>query len=460
MKEYKRSLANFAFYDSITITQKLEQMAMEGWMLKETGNFFWTYEKVPPQHLHFAVTYCANASEFDSSPTDAQLTKEEFCAFDGWHLLKRWHTMQIFYTEEEHAIPIETDPVTQIETIHKAVGRKILLPQCFALFIWFGFLLSKIWNLWTNTTDVLSSSYDLYIIPVFLFIVLAFAHELISYFFWHHKAYQIAQNEGTFYRVKNRSWISYTFLIFALIFLFLSYCSSPYQFILFTSWIFVAVSITLGTKKLLPILKKKNLSRRTNQMICVLCVWFVMFFGIVGLSALAIHQNWFTSSHSIPVDSYEFDGRTRNIYDDTLPLNIEDLVETDTHYSKQAEYQETFLLSCAQFSQRPLLTETVQTYRLDYTIYDIKQPILYPLVKDGLLRARQDEVQDDMILTDHYEPIDPSAWNANEVYQLHWSDSVLNTYLICFDHHIVEIQFFWQPTTEQIQTAASILANE
>ena len=29
MKEYKRSLANFAFYDSITITQKLEQMAME-----------------------------------------------------------------------------------------------------------------------------------------------------------------------------------------------------------------------------------------------------------------------------------------------------------------------------------------------------------------------------------------------------------------------------------------------
>lgn len=61
------------------------------------------------------------------------------------------------------------------------------------------------------------------------------------------------------------------------------------------------------------------------------------------------------------------------------------------------------------------------------------------------------------MFVDHFEPVDPALWGAEEAYQLHWSDSILDTYLVCWDNRIVEITFYWQPTQEQIETAAERL---
>ena len=33
----------------------------------------------------------------------------------------------------------------------------------------------------------------------------------------------------------------------------------------------------------------------------------------------------------------------------------------------------------------------------------------------------------------------------------------MNTYLVCWENRIVEIQFYWEPTQEQIQIAAAQL---
>ena len=80
-------------------------------------------------------------------------------------------------------------------------------------------------------------------------------------------------------------------------------------------------------------------------------------------------------------------------------------------------------------------------------------PALYDTIKESLLKERQDEIHNDYIFTDHYEPVDATIWNANEAYQLHWSGSILNTYLICWENRIIEIKFYWQPTPEQIAVA-------
>ena len=60
---------------------------------------------------------------------------------------------------------------------------------------------------------------------------------------------------------------------------------------------------------------------------------------------------------------------------------------------------------------------------------------------------------------DHYEAVDASIWNADDAYQLHWSDSVMNTYLIFWENRIVEIKFYWEPTPEQILIASEKLRN-
>ena len=78
-------------------------------------------------------------------------------------------------------------------------------------------------------------------------------------------------------------------------------------------------------------------------------------------------------------------------------------------------------------------------------------------MKYAILNTRQDELHNDFVFTDHYEPVDASIWNADDAYQLHWSDSVLNTYLIFWGNHIVEIKFYWEPTPEQILIASEKL---
>ncbi len=82
---------------------------------------------------------------------------------------------------------------------------------------------------------------------------------------------------------------------------------------------------------------------------------------------------------------------------------------------------------------------------------------MYNFIKNRLINSRQDEIHENVIFVDHFEPADPTLWNAREVYQFHWSNSILNTYLVCWESRIAEIRFYWEPAPEQIQTAAKIL---
>lgn len=75
---------------------------------------------------------------------------------------------------------------------------------------------------------------------------------------------------------------------------------------------------------------------------------------------------------------------------------------------------------------------------------------MYPLAKQALLDAHQDIVHGASVFRDSYFPIDAAPWQAEEAYQLHWSDTTLDTYLICWPDQIVEIHFSWTPTPEQI----------
>ena len=133
MSKTRRCLANFSFYDQRGIEKKLGQMAAQGWMIAQPGGLLWTYRKIRPQRLRFAVTYFPSASEFDPHPSQRQLMKEDFCAQDGWKLAARWEAMQIFYTDRADAVPIDTDPVTQVETIHRTMSKRILTAQLLSL---------------------------------------------------------------------------------------------------------------------------------------------------------------------------------------------------------------------------------------------------------------------------------------------------------------------------------------
>jgi len=209
-------------------------------------------------------------------------------------------------------------------------------------------------------------------------------------------------------------------------------------------------------------LKKRGVSRNVNRMVSVSSVVLLTFLFLGLTAASIIGGKLHFKSEKTVVGTYELYGRTREIYNDPLPLEIEDLTDGTAQWSKEAGHQETVLLSNTEYRQYAVpvdgnnkLNESV----LEYTVTEVKWDVLYDFIKEAVLNTHQDEIYDGYVFTDHYEPVDAGLWNADDAYRLHWSDSVMNTYLIFWGNRIVEIEFFWEPMVEQISIAAEKLGN-
>ena len=84
MKDKKRILEAFSFYDRSGLEKRLTQMAEKGWLLENIGSFFWTYRKIEPKKLTFCVCWYPKASAFDPGPSEEQQTFYDFCEHTGW----------------------------------------------------------------------------------------------------------------------------------------------------------------------------------------------------------------------------------------------------------------------------------------------------------------------------------------------------------------------------------------
>ena len=230
MSTVKRTLVNVSFYDPEAIQRKLEQMAAQGWMIQKAGNLFWTYTKIPPQKLRFAVTYFPGASEFDPKPSEKQLEKEELCAQDGWRLVLRWDVMQIFCTDREDAVPIDTDPVPQVDNIHRTMRKKVLVSQLVMALSVLGFLYLQLSQLWRDPADYLSDNSRLFTIPLWLMLLLMTIYELVIYFRWGRRAKEAAEH-GVFLPVRAHPWLSWAAAGLAIVFLLLSFSASSGGFL-------------------------------------------------------------------------------------------------------------------------------------------------------------------------------------------------------------------------------------
>lgn len=451
MSTVKRTLVNVSFYDSEAIQQKLEQMAARGWMLQKAGNLFWTYTKIPPQKLRFAVTYFPGASEFDPKPSEKQLEREELCAQDGWRLVLRWDAMQIFCTDREDAVPIDTDPVPQVDNIHRTMRKKVLVSQLLMVLLIFWFLYLQLSQLQRDPADYLSDASRLFTIPLWLLLLLMTIWELIFYFRWERRAKEAAEH-GVFLPVRAHPWLSWAAVGLASVFLLLSFSASSSHLLFLLSAAVVTAVPTLLARWMLGALKRRGVSRWVNLAVTCAAI-FVLVIAGTGVIVAASLRGWLPlGEESQPVGQYDWDGLTMDIYDDPLPLEVEELVQVDARWSKEARLQESPLLAYGYYRQDLLYGQEVRGYELRYEITHVKVPLLYDFVKDGLIRNHQDEA-----LGEYLMPVDSAPWNAQEAYQLHWDGGLLDTYLVCWESRFAEITFYWTPTQEQIQIAAERL---
>ena len=215
MKDRKRQLENLAFYDKAAIEDRAACMAEKGWLVEQPGPYFWKYRRIEPKRLAVNVVYFPKASEFDPSPTEGQIQLEELCKRDGWILAARWGQMQIFYNEQKDPVPIETDPVIQVETVRAAMKKGMLPGQLLLAGLSVMQLMMLGWQLWESPVRFLSRPATAYMIPVWFLVLCAVLCELWGFLAWTRRAEKEAEN-GRFYGLRGTGdcpwlWLSWLF---------------------------------------------------------------------------------------------------------------------------------------------------------------------------------------------------------------------------------------------------------
>ena len=467
MRDRKRKIEPYSFYDHSGISRHFEQMASRGWMIEELSNFGWCYRRIEPQELHFSVTYYPKASEFDPKPSEEQKRFYDFCEHTGWKLACASAQMQIFYNEQEHPIPIETDPVVEVDIIHKACKKSFLSSYAVLLFLSVlngGMFISRLLG---DPISLLSSSTNLSTGICWAMLFVFCIAEFINYFTWHKKAVKAAE-EGVFLETPNTSLLQKGLLIgVAALLLYwivtLIFMSDSLERTVFISCFLYMGALLYLVNAIKKFLKKKNVSAGTNRTITFLSS-FVLSFAMIGsitfFTLYGLNHGLFNGNE----ETYEHNGATFTLHNDELPLTVEDIFDIDFDgYIKERRANESLLLAELVMRQHARFDaeEFDEMPTLEYTIVIVKVPFLYDFCKKDLYYRGDDTLDntwpDEM--KDIYKSENPAAWKAKEAYRLHYSDgSPGNRYLLCYDDYLVDIRFDQELTNEQIAIAAEKLA--
>lgn len=455
MTNTKRRFVQFTFYDRTGIQDYLEKQAQKGWLLEKITPLGWVFRSMEPKLLHFSVTYFPQASAFDPEPSENQKRFQDFCAHTGWELAAANAQMQIFYNENENPIPIETDAAIEVETIHKAVKKSFLPAQLLLLAT--GILQGSlfVWRLLSDPIRVLASNVNLFTGLCWALVLLLTLVEITSYFLWHKKAKKTAKLDGSFVKTKShrRFQLAVLYFMFATLGLMFASFSSSGMALAFLATTTVIIAIFALVLSISALMKRLKASAKVNFTITMILT-FVFSFGVAGIVMILIINGIIELvPERTPTETYEYNGWTFEVYNDELPLTVEDIMDIEYHeYSCRWTAEETLFLAQLNAVQRPRM-DALDMPKLEYTITKIKTPFFYDWCLQSLLSSHSSWISEDIygqIIYDTFEPTDATPWGANAAYRLCRGDNLMNVYLVCFDDRIIEIKPDWELTTEQM----------
>ncbi|MCI8853082.1 MAG: DUF2812 domain-containing protein [Lachnospiraceae bacterium] len=456
MKMEKRRFERFMIYDATGIEEHLERMAAQGWMLKKIGKGGWVYSRVEPVKLKFSVVYYPAASEFDPYPSDAQKTLWDFCEKDGWRLAASWVQMQIFYHEGENPRPIETDALLQLENIQRSMKRSFL-PSSGILLVLSILQCSMLGrNIWRDPAETLSYGLTLHMVSAWCLLFVLCVKNIGEYLCWYKKAKKTAEEGGGFLRIRVNRRLEGAALVYILggTVLWVIFMIQSRQLVFALCGIFHVGVLFLWVSWVKKRVKQWKVS--------VLTKWSVTLLSALLCSgAVMAVLVWLCISHGFgahPAGTYEYMGMEFEIYEDPLPLTVEDLTgKTYAGYLYKCKTQSTFLCSQTTCGQRPRL-DAPSHPTLAYTITEVRAPFLYEFLLEGIKReyARWEEFYpsgEGEVLTQS----DAKPWGAREAYAFSFPERFPVEYVVCYEDRIVEIQFGWEPSQEEIRMAGDVL---
>ncbi len=453
MRTHKYLLAQFTFYDRTGIRKLLEDQAEKGWLLDKVSNFAWRFRRIEPQKIHFAVTYFPGASQFDPSPGARQRELFEFCAHSGWVLAGTTAQIQIFYNEQENPLPIETDPMMELENIHRSV-KKSFLPSFGLLFL---LALVQIWlrinQLRSNPLYELSMETTLFNWFCQAVLLVITGQELIGYFLWYRRARKAAEN-GEFVETRGHRK-------FQMVLLWCLLAGLAMQVVILSPLYGISMLITIGMFAVIygivfaatHFMKRQGTDAKTNRNVTMVLavILSVVVTMAVGCALVRVGRNPVWEKDRI-VGTTQVNGHTFDIYGDEIPLRIEELTDISSpDYSREARVQASPVLRREEYSQMIWGPSALPDLR--YIIYTTRIPAIYDLC---VRRCTKSQFVGN---EDTYGAIDPGPWGAGAAYQLYVDGMPRRTYILCYDRKVVILHPGWDLTEEQMAAVGQILGS-
>lgn len=446
----KRETFMYSLLEFKEIEKRLEQRAREGWRLKKAGSFFWTFEEADPKQVHYSVVFFPKTDVLEPEPSDSLVMMREYCERTGWKLVAEQGQMQIFCNEEENPIPIETEAWVQVKNIHETMKKGNVLSYGILLVNAVIQLVLQVMQFVASPLDWLCMGFNFYIIWSWVGLGVGCAVELIHYFVWHKKAKRMAEEEEVLYLPKSICAFRIAYLTLAMVALVLAvlaivdFTTAKYG-VFVILWTVVLIGIPLGASRLF---KKWKVSAKWNRV-------FIILLAIacsVGMVVVVFK--------SVANDS---DFIFRRDEKSMLQLvDFRDVEASDLHGSSRRS--DSLFLFREKAYQSERIEEGVdlsERSAMEYTILVVKQPFIYNFVKEELMAEKARYIDKAFEDLSGYQKIDMSAWEAVEVYQYYdYEGEPENEYIVCYEDSILQIDFSWEVTEEDIIKVKTAVLSE
>lgn len=451
MKMTKRFYPRFAQYDRVGIAEYLEKKAQEGWKLCRVRTFGWEFHRITPQKIHYAVSYFQNLSEWDLFSTPELRTYREFCAHSGWDFVTSVGKMQIFCCDAENPVPIDTDPLLEVECIHEGERKRVIKDWLTRI----GFAVSWVLLIWLRVSnDAVIALSDRWTVCIALMIPCETILETVrfcEYYFWYWRARAIAQAEGKYVPMKGFQ-IASNIITVTLIALFLFTLSAWFL----EDWKIATVTIVLvviGTASVIAVLfwmRKKYYSQKT-AMIAGIVVLFIVFGGIGGILTDILHEtNYESEEVALP-------GNRLSQYEELPPLTMADIYGADLDDDfPLTSLNDSLLVGYYDFRAYH------QDMRLSYDVVEVHFSPLYEVCLNRYLSSEGISVSESgAVETERYYLVDETPWGADVAYRYGVDDGNCRyLWLLCYNDRIVEILLSVEPTAEQMALIGEILGGK
>ena len=453
MKNTKRQLIPFSYYDLTGMERHLEKMAQKGWLLDKMSALGWRYRRIEPQKLHFTVSYCHRASAYDPEPTEEVQTFYDFCAHTGWRLAAEFGSMQVFYNDQEDPIPIDTDPAMEIQMVGREMKRALPFE---ILLLLIGFFMGGSWlySLFHSPIDLLASPTNLFTGLCWLGLMVWSVADILTYLLWRRRA-KLAAQRGEF--VPTRGCHRIMQVVMALVILgaiyFFITARLPGLRLLTGAMILEFVVLFLAVNGTKDFLKKRKVSRRKNQAVTIavdVLLAVVLMAGIsYGTITLARNGGFSLAADIEPL------------------LTIADLTgEEDPRYIVRSHVESSVFLKVREFTERSQPGESVRLPELHSKVVDVYLPGIYGFCLRELLHERDDweGITDDGTVVKPYyvyEEMDPALFGAQAAWQRYAggeNGEPTGDYLLSYPGRLVTMECDWELTAEEMAAAGAKLA--